>query len=161
MHRVQRNRRDAVVLEFVADKIIMSSSSQPVPFDRRLIYVDDRSCVESICVLCGAHIIGSITEFGRDDKKTNVGGGALGGVTGRFGIGGVSKTNSKAVVAVTARLRGNDFRARSDSTNVVFPTPAGPEIITSGARITVSPCSHSTFSTSSRIFSCAALISTT
>src|SRR5215510_6205682 len=27
-----------------------------------------------------AIIIGSITEFGRDDKKTNVGGGALGGV---------------------------------------------------------------------------------
>jgi len=49
-------------------------------------------------------IIGSITEFGRDDKKTNVGGGALGGVTGRFGIGGVSKTQSKAVVAVTARM---------------------------------------------------------
>src|SRR5262245_43715938 len=52
--------------------------------------------------------IGSITEFGCDDKKTNVGGGALGGVTGRFGIGGVSKTNSKAVVAITARLISTD-----------------------------------------------------
>jgi curli biogenesis system outer membrane secretion channel CsgG len=55
-----------------------------------------------------AIIIGSITEFGRDDKKTNIGGGALGGVTGRFGIGGVSKTNSKAVVAVTARMVSTD-----------------------------------------------------
>jgi len=55
-----------------------------------------------------AIIIGSITEFGRDDKKTNIGGGALGGVTGRFGIGGVSKTNSKAVVAITARMVSTD-----------------------------------------------------
>ena len=51
-----------------------------------------------------AIIIGSITQFGRDDKKTSVGGGALGGITGRFGVGGVSKSESKAVVAVTARM---------------------------------------------------------
>src|SRR3954451_26313 len=38
-----------------------------------------------------AIIIGSITQFGRDDKNTTVGGGAIGGLTGRFGIGGVSK----------------------------------------------------------------------
>jgi curli biogenesis system outer membrane secretion channel CsgG len=55
-----------------------------------------------------AIIIGSITEFGRDDKKTNVGGSAIGGLTGRFGIGGVSKTNSKAVVAITARMVSTD-----------------------------------------------------
>jgi curli biogenesis system outer membrane secretion channel CsgG len=55
-----------------------------------------------------AIIIGSITEFGRDDKKTDVGGGALGGVTGRFGIGGISKKNSKAVVAITARMISTD-----------------------------------------------------
>ena len=51
-----------------------------------------------------AIIIGSITQFGRDDKKTNVGGGALGGVTGRFGIGGVSKSKSTAVVQITGRM---------------------------------------------------------
>jgi len=55
-----------------------------------------------------AIIIGSITQFGRDDKKTTVGGGGLGGVTGRFGIGGVSKSDSKAVVAVTARMVSTD-----------------------------------------------------
>src|ERR1039457_2171594 len=49
-------------------------------------------------------IIGSITQFGRDDKSTNVGGGALGGVTGRFGIGGVRKSQSTAVVQITARM---------------------------------------------------------
>lgn len=51
-----------------------------------------------------AIIIGSITQFGRDDKNTNVGGGALGGLSGRFGIGGVRKSKSTAVVAVTARM---------------------------------------------------------
>jgi curli biogenesis system outer membrane secretion channel CsgG len=47
-------------------------------------------------------IIGSITQFGRDDKKTTVGGGGYG--LGKFGLGGVSSKNSKAVVAVTARM---------------------------------------------------------
>jgi curli biogenesis system outer membrane secretion channel CsgG len=51
-----------------------------------------------------AIIIGSITQFGRDDKKTSVGAGALGGVTGRFGIGGASKSNSTAVVQITGRM---------------------------------------------------------
>jgi curli biogenesis system outer membrane secretion channel CsgG len=51
-----------------------------------------------------AIIIGSITQFGRDDKSTNVGGGALGSVTGRFGIGGVRKSQSTAVVQITARM---------------------------------------------------------
>jgi len=51
-----------------------------------------------------AIIVGSITQFGRDDKQTTVGGDAVGRVTGRFGLGGVSKKNAKAVVAVTARM---------------------------------------------------------
>ena len=51
-----------------------------------------------------AIVIGSITQFGRDDKSTNVGGGALGGVTGRFGIGGIKKSKATAVVGVTARM---------------------------------------------------------
>jgi curli biogenesis system outer membrane secretion channel CsgG len=51
-----------------------------------------------------AIIVGSITQFGRDDKSTNIGGGALGGVTGRFGLGGVKRSESKAVVQITARM---------------------------------------------------------
>jgi len=51
-----------------------------------------------------AIIIGSITQFGSDDKKTDVGGGALGNVTGRFGLGGVRHSNAKAVVQITARM---------------------------------------------------------
>ncbi len=49
-----------------------------------------------------AILVGSITQFGRDDKSTNLGG--LGGVGGRFGLGGVGKKESKASVAITARL---------------------------------------------------------
>jgi curli biogenesis system outer membrane secretion channel CsgG len=49
-----------------------------------------------------AIIIGSVTQFGRDDKKTDLG--ALGGVGGRFGLGRVGRSKSKAVVAVTARM---------------------------------------------------------
>ena len=51
-----------------------------------------------------AIIVGSITQFGRDDKSASVGGGALGNVTGRFGIGGVKKTEATAVVQITSRV---------------------------------------------------------
>ena len=49
-----------------------------------------------------AIIVGSITQFGRDDKHVGVGGGGYG--LGKFGIGGVRKNDSKAVVNVTAKL---------------------------------------------------------
>jgi len=49
-----------------------------------------------------AIIIGSITQFGRDDKHTKVGGGGYG--LGKFGLGGVGKSEAKAVVAVSARM---------------------------------------------------------
>lgn len=51
-----------------------------------------------------AIIIGSITQFGRDDKKTGVGAGAFGGFGRRVGIGGVEKKESKAAVAISARM---------------------------------------------------------
>ena len=53
-----------------------------------------------------AIIIGSITQFGRDDKSTNVGG--FGRVTGRFGIGGVGRRKAKAVVGISARMIDTD-----------------------------------------------------
>lgn len=49
-----------------------------------------------------AIVMGSITQFGRDDKTTEVG--AIGRVTGRYGISGVGKKSSKAVVAISARI---------------------------------------------------------
>jgi len=51
-----------------------------------------------------AIIVGSITQFGRDDKSLGVGGGALGGLTGRFGVGAVGKRQAKAVVGISARM---------------------------------------------------------
>jgi curli biogenesis system outer membrane secretion channel CsgG len=49
-----------------------------------------------------AIIVGSITEFGNETKNTGAGGG--GGGFGGFGLGGFKHSNSKANVAVTARL---------------------------------------------------------
>lgn len=51
-----------------------------------------------------AIIMGSITQFGRDDRQTKVGGDVIGGALGRYGIGGVGRRNAKAVVGLSARL---------------------------------------------------------
>ncbi|MGD0013314.1 MAG: CsgG/HfaB family protein [Bryobacteraceae bacterium] len=51
-----------------------------------------------------AMIMGSITQFGRDDSTKAFGGGALSRVTGRFGVGGVSRSEAKAVVGISARV---------------------------------------------------------
>lgn len=55
-----------------------------------------------------AIILGSITQFGRDDKSQGLGGGALSRATGRFGLGGVKRSSAKAVVALTARMVNTD-----------------------------------------------------
>lgn len=49
-----------------------------------------------------AIIIGDITQFGRDDHNTNVGG--MGSTLGKYGLGGVGLHKGQATVAVTARL---------------------------------------------------------
>jgi curli biogenesis system outer membrane secretion channel CsgG len=49
-----------------------------------------------------AIVVGTITEFGNETKKTNLGGG--GGNWGGFGLGGVGHSNSKANVSITARI---------------------------------------------------------
>ncbi|HEU5352606.1 MAG TPA: CsgG/HfaB family protein [Terracidiphilus sp.] len=49
-----------------------------------------------------AILVGSITEFGNETKKTKIGGG--GGNWRGFGVGGFGHSNSKANVAITARL---------------------------------------------------------
>jgi curli biogenesis system outer membrane secretion channel CsgG len=55
-----------------------------------------------------AIIVGSVTQLGRDDQSRGVGGGALGGVTGRFGIGGAGTRKAKAVVGINARMVSTD-----------------------------------------------------
>jgi len=47
-------------------------------------------------------IIGSITQFGRDDQSQTIGGGGLGGRT--FGLGGIKRKKAKAVTGITARM---------------------------------------------------------
>jgi curli biogenesis system outer membrane secretion channel CsgG len=49
-----------------------------------------------------AIIIGSVTQFGRDDKNTNLGG--FGAGVGGFGLGGFGKKEGKAVVQITGRI---------------------------------------------------------
>jgi curli biogenesis system outer membrane secretion channel CsgG len=80
-----------------------------------------------------AIVIGSITQFGRDDKKTSVAGGGLGGLTGRFGLGGVTKNDSKAVVAITARLVNTDTaEIMASATGRGESTRSGANLIGSG-----------------------------
>ena len=47
-------------------------------------------------------IVGSVTQFGRDDKHIGTGGGGYG--LGKYGFGGLHKNDSKAVVNVTAKM---------------------------------------------------------
>jgi len=47
-------------------------SEQPQLFNRSLIYVDGRSCIESVCVVCGTRIVGSITETLLQDEAEHV-----------------------------------------------------------------------------------------
>lgn len=49
-------------------------------------------------------VIGSITQFGRDDQNRTIGGSAFGGLASRYGLGGVGQRKAKAVVGVSARL---------------------------------------------------------
>ena len=49
-----------------------------------------------------AVIMGSITQFGRDDENKTYGGGAY--VARKFGLGGFQKREAKAVVGITARM---------------------------------------------------------
>jgi curli biogenesis system outer membrane secretion channel CsgG len=49
-----------------------------------------------------AILVGSITQFGNETKKTNLGG--AGGNWGGFGLGGIGHSNSKANVGINARL---------------------------------------------------------
>jgi len=49
-----------------------------------------------------AIIVGSITQFGNDNKNVNIGG--AGGGFGGFGLGGIKHKSSKAVVGIDARI---------------------------------------------------------
>jgi curli biogenesis system outer membrane secretion channel CsgG len=66
----------------------------------------DSTTAAKIGRLLGADaiIMGSITQFGRDDRKTSVGGSVIGGRLSRYGLGGVGASKAKAVVGLSARI---------------------------------------------------------
>jgi curli biogenesis system outer membrane secretion channel CsgG len=51
-----------------------------------------------------AIIIGSITQFGNDDKKNDIAAGGVGNRLSKYGIGGLSRSKATAVVQITARM---------------------------------------------------------
>ncbi len=55
-----------------------------------------------------AVIIGSITQFGRDDRSNSIGAGAWNHWAGRYGVGRVGVREAKAVVGLSARLVSTD-----------------------------------------------------
>ena len=60
--------------------------------------------------LLGAEVIvmGSVTQFGRDDKSMGIAGTALSGFGSKYGFGNAGKKSAKAVVGITARLVNTD-----------------------------------------------------
>ena len=53
-----------------------------------------------------AIVIGSITQFGRDDQNRSIGGGMFGSIAGKYGrgLGNVGSKKAKAVVVISARM---------------------------------------------------------
>jgi len=88
-----------------------------------------------------AIIIGSITQFGRDDQHTNVGGGGYG--LGKFGLGGVGTSKAKAVVGISARMvntsTGEILVEAGQEAEVARSTWAAA---TSPTRFSVKPCTR-------------------
>ena len=103
---------DLLVQKLVQDgkcSVIERSALDKVLNEQNLSNSDraDSSTAIKIGRLLGvdAVIVGTITQFGRDDKSTTLGGGGkVGDFTSKFGLGGVQKQHAKAVVGVSARL---------------------------------------------------------
>jgi curli biogenesis system outer membrane secretion channel CsgG len=93
-------------------RVIERKAIQTIMTEQNLSNSDrfDPNTAAKIGKLIGADaiIMGSIVTFGRDDKQTKVGGGVFGDRLGKYGIGGVGRKNSTAVVALTARLVSTD-----------------------------------------------------
>ncbi|MGH9345499.1 MAG: CsgG/HfaB family protein [Terriglobia bacterium] len=69
-------------------------------------YRADPTTAAKIGRLLGADaiILGSITQFGRDDKTQSLGGGAFGGFGRKYGLGGIQRRKAKADVGLSARI---------------------------------------------------------
>jgi curli biogenesis system outer membrane secretion channel CsgG len=106
---VGRGISDLLVMKLVNDgkySVIERAALEKVLGEQNLSNSNraDSSTAAKIGKVLGVEviIIGTVTQFGRDEKKTTVGGGRFG--LGKIGLGGVQSRNAKAVVAVTARM---------------------------------------------------------
>lgn len=100
---------DLLVLQLVTDgkySVIERNAIDKILSEQNFANSDraDTSTAAKIGKILGvdAVIMGSITQFGRDDENKTYGGGAA--VARKFGLGGLQKREAKAVVAVTARM---------------------------------------------------------
>lgn len=83
-----------------------------------------------------AIVMGSITQFGRDDKQTKVGADAISGTLGRYGIGGIGRRNAKAVVGLSARLVSVDTgEILSVAKGLGESTRSGTSVLGSGGSV--------------------------
>jgi curli biogenesis system outer membrane secretion channel CsgG len=87
---IERKRLDAVLAEQN-----FSNSDRADPEQGEIVKIGKALGVKYL-------IVGSVTKFGMEDKKTRVGGGLWGG--GRYGLGDVGTKKGKATVAITARM---------------------------------------------------------
>lgn len=95
----------------------------------------DSTTAAKIGRLIGADaiVMGSITQFGRDDRKTNVGGSVIGSRLSRYGIGGVGASKAKAVVGLSARLVSvNTGEILAVASGIGESTRTGTNLIGSG-----------------------------
>ena len=95
----------------------------------------DSTTAAKIGKLIGADaiIMGSITQFGRDDKKTNVGGSVFGSQMSKYGLGGVGASKAKAVVGLSARMVSvNTGEILAVANGMGESTRAGTNLIGSG-----------------------------
>jgi curli biogenesis system outer membrane secretion channel CsgG len=100
---------DLIVDRFVKDgtySVIERKALDKIVMEQNMSNSDrfDPTSAAKVGKLLGvdAIVIGSITQFGRDDKNTSLGG--LGAAAGRFGVGGVGRRESKAVVEISSRM---------------------------------------------------------
>ncbi len=108
---VGRGIRDLLVQKFVEDgsfSVIERAALDKVLTEQNFSNSDraNPASAAQLAKILGvdAIVIGSITQFGRDDETRKVDGGAFGGFGRKYGLGGVKTSKSKAVVAVTARM---------------------------------------------------------
>jgi curli biogenesis system outer membrane secretion channel CsgG len=95
----------------------------------------DSTTAAKIGRLIGADaiIMGSITQFGRDDKNTNVGGSVFGSQMSKYGLGGVGAKKAKAVVGLSARLVSvNTGEILAVASGIGESTRTGTSLIGSG-----------------------------